>query len=256
MDSSGRTQYLQYLQVSCFQGEFLKPCSSFETTISHQNSQCGTCLKKTGEPPFPILGGVRQTGDRGSVTSRIKNTDRTVSRVDLRDVLERMALLLVLLFVFWATSWIFLVRFGGYYFNQASSHPGGISLWLFNTAIPIFHGLGTLGAVVGVVKRDKPVSFLVGFLPNILNFVIYASLPAFGPTQIYSDFTETALGFFTLLWAGIGLGLVGSAGSFYGDWREHRRPGDARISLLLFIMGFSILVFIVWSLPGYGAAVP
>ena len=199
---------------------------------------------------------VRQASDKKSVAFPVKDSNRTTSRADLRDILERIALLSVLLLAFWATSWIFLVGFGGYYLNQASFHPAGINLWLFNTAIPIFPGLGTLGAVVGIAKRDRPISFLVGFLPNIMNFMIYVSLPAFGLAQIYSDFTETAFGLFTLLGAGMGLGSVGLAGIFYGDWRENRQPRNARISLLLFVLGFGLWGFIVWVWPGYGTAVP
>jgi len=161
-----------------------------------------------------------------------------------------------LLFAFWATAWIFLVGFGGYYFDRTSYHPVGVNFWLFNTVIPIFPGLGLLGALVGIVKRDRPISFLVAFLPYVLNFVIYASLPALGEGQIYSDLTEAAFGFLTLFSAGIGLGLFGLAGSYYGDWRENRHPRNARISLVLLFLGVVVWGSIIWVWPGYGAAVP
>jgi hypothetical protein len=175
--------------------------------------------------------------------------------LDLRNTLERITILSVLLAAFWAPSWIFLLGFGNYFVNP-SYRPAWISLWLLNTAIPVFPGLGTLGAVVGMAKRDRPISFLVGFLPNVMNFIIYSSLPDFGLLQIYSSLGETGFGFLTLLGAGLGLGLIGLAGSYYGDWRVEGKSGLARYSLMLFIAGLFVWTFTVWVWPGYGAAAP
>jgi hypothetical protein len=74
--------------------------------------------------------GVRQTGDKRSVTFPVKDMGRTTSYANRRDVLDRIVLLSVLLFAFWATAWIFLVGFGGYYFNRTSYHPVGVNFQL------------------------------------------------------------------------------------------------------------------------------
>lgn len=241
---------------SLLRRDSLKSSLSLEISSSHRNVQSRTGVNELRKLPSQILGGVRQTGERRSVALPVKDAGRTISRAGLRDALDRIVLLSVLLFAYWATAWIFLVGFGGYYFNRTSYHPVGVNFWLFNTAIPILPGLGLLGALVGIVKRDRPISFLVAFLPNVLNFVIYASLPALGQGQIYSDFTEAAFGFVTLFGAGIGLGLFGLSGSYYGNWRENRQPRNARISLLLLILGFFVWGSIIWVWPGYSAAVP
>jgi len=178
-------------------------------------------------------------------------------RLEVESLLGRILLPSVLVFAFWGTAWIFLLGFGSWYINQSSYHPVGINLWLFETVIPILPGLGFLGAIVGLTTRDKPVSFLVGLVPNVLNFVIYLAMPAFGFVQVYADSVEAVLGFLTLVAAGIGLGLIGLAGSFFGDFREGRDAiKSARLSLLLIIAGFFLWLFIVWVWPGYGKAAP
>jgi hypothetical protein len=238
------------------QRDSTKPCFSVEAIISQQDTENGNVLKKIGDLHVETLEGLKQADDKRSVAVSVKDASRATPRADLRDGLDRILLLSVLLFAFWATAWIFLVGFGGYYFNQTSYHPVGVNFWLFNTTIPIFPGLGLLGALVGIVKRDRPVSFLVGFLPNVLNFIIYESLPSLGQAQMYSDVTGAVLGFATLLGAGVGLGLLGLAGSYYGEWREDRHPRNARFSLLLLMLGFLVWGSVVWVWPGYGAAVP
>ena len=171
--------------------------------------------------------------------------------------MRRVALPSTLVFFFWGTAWIFLLGFGSWYINQTSYHPVGINLWLFETVIPIPPGLGFLGAIVGMINGDKFASFLVGLVPNILNFMIYSAMPAFGFVQVYSGSLEAVSGFLTLLGAGIGLGLIGLAGSFYGNFRRgNNTVKSARLFLLLGFLGFFTWLFIVWGWPGYSIAAP
>lgn len=177
--------------------------------------------------------------------------------MELRDISARFALPSVLVFAFWGTAWIFLLGFGSWYINQSSYHPVGISLWLFETVIPILPGLGFLGAIIGMITGDKLASFLVGLVPNILNFVIYSAMPSFGFVRVYSNTIDASIGFLTLLGAGIGLGVIGLAGSFYGDFRRgEKRARSARLFLLLSILGLFTWLFIIWGWPGYSAAAP
>lgn len=132
-----------------------------------------------------------------------------------------------------------------------------MSFWLFQTVIAVFPGMGILGAALGMLTRDKPTSFMVGLVPNLLNFAIYSAMPALGFVDVYADIFQSILGFLTLLLAGVGLGLIGLAGSYYGDYREGYRALKSReYALSLVIVGFFLWLFIVWVWPGYGIAAP
>lgn len=125
-----------------------------------------------------------------------------------------------------------------------------------NTVIPIFPGLGLLAAIVGIVTKDKFVSFSVGFVPHILNWLMYLSLSVLGSATVYSSIEEMALGLFTLLAAGSDLGLLGLGGVFYGSFHEKGSGRLARLSLATFLSGFLHWLFVVWGWPGWGATVP
>ncbi len=175
----------------------------------------------------------------------------------ISDITKRITIPAVLVFVYWGTAWIFLLGFGFRYFSQASYHPVGINIWLFDTVIPILPGLGFLAGIFGLVTRDKQASFLLGVVPNVLNFVIYLAMPSFGFVQVYSDGVAAASGFLTLLGAGIGLGLIGLAGCFYRDFKEGKNVAkSARLTLLLGIMGLFSWLIIMWISPGYTTAAP
>src|SRR6266568_8795998 len=127
------------------------------------------------------------------------------AKPSVSDILKRIAIPSVILFLYWGTAWIFLLGFGSWYISQAAYHPVGINLWLFDTIIPILPGLGLLAGMFGLIMRDKPASFLVGLVPNVLNFMIYLTMPSFGFIQVFTDSIQAVLGLLTLVLAGIGL---------------------------------------------------
>ncbi len=169
------------------------------------------------------------------------------TQTNVADILKRIAIPSAVAFAYWGTAWIFLLGSGSWYLNQASYHPVGINLWLFETVIPILPGLGALAGLFGLITRDKQAAFLLGVVPNVLNFIIYLAMPSFGFVQVYPDGVAAVSGFLTLLFAGIGLGLIGLAGCFYRDFKEGKNTmKSARLTLLLAIVGLFSWLFIMW----------
>ncbi len=119
-------------------------------------------------------------------------------------------------------------------------------VWFASVVSNAFPATGIIAGVIGLISRDRLVSFLIGFLPN-LTFVLLEIKYA-GPS---SEEFSSPLGY--AIWdaiLGLCYGLIGLGGALYATWETNPlKAGQTtmRRGVLFGFFGFYLWFIVAWG---------
>lgn len=170
-------------------------------------------------------------------------------------VIRRGGLLATLAFFWGVLPWA-LVYFMAYF--QANVLVRTVlGFWFLGSVIPVLPGTGFLAGYVGVVTRDRRVSFLLGLFPNVLTLIILMLWESDYLVNIWSP-AGTAVAFLLSLNA-LAFGLMGFAGSLYSEWTYRRLAvptGTLVPAVIAGVSGLFIWFVTAWIWPSWHVMIP